>query len=87
MTEAPTFEVTLPRALATVLADTDALDDVEVTRGRGGSLRLSGSAEAIVGVHDRLWGIAPGSGGDPTSAERSAYRRWEIGLHAAGIHP
>jgi hypothetical protein len=87
MTAEPTFEVTLPGVLATVLADTDALDDVEVTRGRGGSLRLRGSAEAIAGVHDRLWGVAPGSGGDPTSAERSAYRRWSDALSAAGIQP
>lgn len=85
MGEATEFEVTLPGALTPVLDDTDALDGVRVSPGRGGSLRLSGSAEALADVHARLWVFAPGSGGDTTAAERSAYRRWVAGLRKAGI--
>lgn len=68
-----------------MLDDTDALDEVRVLPGQGGSLRLSGSAEALAAVHDRLWVFEPGSGADVTAAERAAYRRWVNGLRDAGI--
>lgn len=85
MGEAPEFEVTLPGVLTPVLDDTDALDGVRISPGRAGSLRLTGSAAALKQVHDRLWVFAPGSGGEATAVERSAYRRWSAALAAKGI--
>lgn len=85
MGEETGFEVTLPGVLTVVLDDTDALDEVRVSPGRGGSLRLSGSAEALAAVHDRLQVFAAGGSSDTTAAERSAYRRWVTGLQKAGI--
>lgn len=85
MGEATEFEVTLPGVLTVVLDDTDALDGVRVSPGRGGSLRLAGSAEALAAVHDRLQVFAAGGSSDTTAAERAAYQRWSKSLTAKGI--
>lgn len=80
----PTVTVTLPAALRTILADTDALDGLAAVAVTRGALRITGTADQLTALtHDRLWVAA-----DPATAEvreRAAYRRWLRNLEGAGV--
>jgi hypothetical protein len=80
----PTVTVTLPAALRTILADTDALDGLAAVAVTRGALRITGTADQLTALtHDRLWAAA-----DPATAEareRAAYRRWTTALERAGV--
>lgn len=78
------FTATFPAALHTIIEDTAALDGITTEPGRGRTLRLTGTADQLADLTDRVY-LAVGPGADAEPRERAAYRRWTKSLATAGI--
>lgn len=79
----PTHTVTLPGALRAIVTDTDALDGLATAPGARGSLRVTGTADQLAALTDRVWVAADPESSEPR--ERAAYRRWTAALARVGV--